>query len=441
MPDITTLAEEISGALPGAVAETKFTVGELTITVEAARILDVLGSLPRAGANIKILVDLCGVDWPVRAKRFDVVYHFLSLTRNLRIRVKAQVAEGEAIKSCVGIYPAAGWFEREASDMYGIAFKDNPDLRRILTDYGFSGYPLRKDFPLTGYVELRYDDELKRVVISEESCLALYLKEISKNKTLSLEEEAGLAVMIRNGERKSLERLVNANLRFVVSVCRNYQNQGLPLSDLINEGNLGLIRAAKRFDEKKNFKFISYAVWWIRQAILQALAEQSRIIKLPLNRVGTIHKIGKTQSKLEQKYRRAPNVEEIARELSIDEGEVRETIKIGNTHMSLDAPLKQGEDSKLIDVLQDENQERPDDGVMDVSLQQEIEKTLDTLSDREKEVVKLYFGIGEETAHTLEEIGQRFNLTRERVRQIKEKALRRLKHCSRSKRLKVYRSM
>jgi RNA polymerase primary sigma factor len=277
--------------------------------------------------------------------------------------------------------------------------------------------------------------------LSEESCLALYLKEISKNKTLSLEEEANLAIRIRVGERKSLERLVKANLRFVVSVCRNYQNQGLPLSDLINEGNLGLIRAAKRFDEKKNFKFISYAVWWIRQAILQALADQSRIIKLPLNRVGTIHKIGKTQCKLEQKYRRQPNVEEIARELSIDENEVRETIKIGNTHMSLDAPLKQGEDSKLIDLLHDESLERPDDSIMDVSLQKEIEKTLDTLSEREKDVVKLYFGIGEETAHTLEEIGQRFNLTRERVRQIKEKALRRLKHCSRSKRLKVYRNL
>jgi RNA polymerase primary sigma factor len=277
--------------------------------------------------------------------------------------------------------------------------------------------------------------------LSEESCLALYLKEISKNKTLSLEEEADLATRIRVGERKSLERLVKANLRFVVSVCRNYQNQGLPLNDLINEGNLGLIRAAKRFDEKKNFKFISYAVWWIRQAILQALADQSRIIKLPLNRVGTIHKIGKTQCKLEQKYRRQPNVEEIARELSIDENEVRETIKIGNTHMSLDAPLKQGEDSKLIDLLRDESLERPDDGIMDNSLQQEVEQTLDTLSEREKDVVKLYFGIGEETAHTLEEIGQRFNLTRERVRQIKEKALRRLKHCSRSKRLKVYRNL
>lgn len=277
--------------------------------------------------------------------------------------------------------------------------------------------------------------------ISEESSLALYLKEISRNKTLSLEEEAVLAVRIREGDRKALEKLVKANLRFVVSVCRNYQNQGLPLSDLINEGNLGLIRAARRFDEKKNFKFISYAVWWIRQAILQALAEQSRIIKLPLNRVGTIHKIGKTQSKLEQKLKRLPMLEEIAQELQIDIEEVQETIKIGNTHMSLDAPLQQGEDAKLLDMLQDENQERPDNGVLDVSLQEEIDKTLDTLSEREKEVVKLYFGIGEDTAHTLEEIGQRFNLTRERVRQIKEKALRRLKHCSRSKRLKIYRSL
>jgi RNA polymerase primary sigma factor len=279
----------------------------------------------------------------------------------------------------------------------------------------------------------------KNQFLTEENSLALYLKEIGKNKTLPVEEEAQTAVKIRKGDRKALEKLVKANLRFVVSVARNYQNQGLPLSDLINEGNLGLIRAAKRFDEKKNFKFISYAVWWIRQAILQALAEQSRIIKLPLNRVGTIHKIGKAQSRLEQKYRRVPNVEEIARELKIDEEEVQETIKIGNSHMSLDAPLQQGEDSKLLDLLQDEDQELPDDGVMEISLQEEINQTLDTLTNREKEVIKLYFGIGEETAHTLEEIGQRFNLTRERARQIKEKALRRLKHSSRSQRLRVYR--
>ncbi len=280
----------------------------------------------------------------------------------------------------------------------------------------------------------------KTQFLPEEGSLALYLREIGKNKSLSLEDEAKLAVKIRKGDKKALEKLVNANLRFVVSVARNYQNQGLPLSDLINEGNLGLIRAAKRFDEKKNFKFISYAVWWIRQAILQALAEQSRIIKLPLNRVGTIHKIGKMQSKLEQKFRRLPNVEELAEELKIDISEVRETIKIGNSHMSLDAPLQHGEDSRLMDVLQDEDQLLPDNGLMEVSLQDEISKTLDTLSEREKEVVRLYFGIGEETSHTLEEIGQRFNLTRERARQIKEKALRRLKHSSRSKRLLAYRS-
>lgn len=272
--------------------------------------------------------------------------------------------------------------------------------------------------------------------ISEESCLALYFKAISKNKPLTLAEEAVLAVRIRKGERKALETLVKANLRFVVSVSRNYQNQGLPLSDLINEGNLGLIRAAKRFDEKKNFKFISYGVWWIRQAILQALAEQSRIIRLPLNRVGTIHKIAKTQMKLEQKYRRLPNAEEIARDLGLDESDVSETLKIGNTHLSLDAPMQQGEDARLIDLLRDDNQEQPDDCITDISLQEEIEKTLDTLSEREKEVIKLYFGIGKDMAHTLEEIGQHFNITRERVRQIKEKSLRRLKHSSRSLRLK-----
>jgi RNA polymerase primary sigma factor len=276
--------------------------------------------------------------------------------------------------------------------------------------------------------------------LPEEGALALYLKEIGKNRSLTVEEEAKLAVKIRKGDRRALETLVKANLRFVVSVARNYQNQGLPLSDLINEGNLGLIRAARRFDEKKNFKFISYAVWWIRQAILQALAEQSRIIKLPLNRVGTIHKIGKMQSKLEQKFRRLPNVEELAAELNIDESEVQETIKIGNSHMSLDAPLQHGEDSRLMDILQDDDQVQPDNGLMEVSLQEEITNTLETLSEREKEVVRLYFGIGEETSHTLEEIGQRFNLTRERARQIKEKALRRLKHSSRSKRLLAFRS-
>jgi RNA polymerase primary sigma factor len=279
----------------------------------------------------------------------------------------------------------------------------------------------------------------KNQFLTEENSLALYLKEIGKSRTLNIEEEASIGVRIRNGDRGALEKLVTANLRFVVSVARNYQNQGLPLSDLINEGNIGLIRAAKRFDEKKNFKFISYAVWWIRQAILQALAEQSRIVKLPLNRVGTIHKIGKAQCRLEQKYRRLPALDEIAVELCLSENDISETLKIGNNHMSLDAPLIHGEESSLVDLLCDDNQELPDDGVVGISLNAEINETLEMLSEREKEVVKLYFGIGEETAHSLEEIGERFNLTRERVRQIKEKALRRLKHSSRSQKLKVYR--
>ena len=280
----------------------------------------------------------------------------------------------------------------------------------------------------------------KTQFMTEESSLAIYLREIGKNRNLTPAEEAEVAIRIRKGEKTALEKLVKANLRFVVSVARNYQNQGLPLSDLINEGNLGLIRAAKRFDEKKNFKFISYAVWWIRQAILQALAEQSRIIKLPLNRVGTIHKIGKMQGKLEQQYRRMPNVEEIANELKITENDVKETIKIGNSHMSLDAPIQDGQDSKLIDVFVDANQEQPDYEVMERSLKAEVDKTLQTLTERERKVLKMYFGIGDETAHTLEEIGKRFSLTRERARQIKEKAIGRLKRSSRSKSLMAYRT-
>ncbi len=281
----------------------------------------------------------------------------------------------------------------------------------------------------------------KNQFLAEENSLALYFKEISKNKTLPAEEEAQTALRIHAGDGKALQKLVTANLRFAVSVARNYQNQGLPLSDLIHEGNLGLIRAAKRFDETKNFKFISYAVWWIRQAILQALAEQSRIVRLPLNRAGTIHKIGKAQRKLEQKYRRTPTVDEIARELKIGEEEVRETMRIGNSHLSLDAPLRQGEDGNLLDVLQYETQELPGDGVTEISLRHEINQSLDTLTCREKEVIKLYFGIGGQTALSLGQIGQRFDLTRERIRQIKQKALRRLRHSSRSRRLKTDRML
>jgi RNA polymerase primary sigma factor len=273
--------------------------------------------------------------------------------------------------------------------------------------------------------------------VSEENSLGLYFKEISKIKSLSIEEETLMAVLIGKGDRKALEKLVMANLKFVVSVARNYQKQCLPLSDLINEGNLGLIRAAKRFDGKKNFKFISYAVWWIRQAILQALAEQSRIIRMPLNRVGTIYKISKAQSMLEQKYCRLPTPEEIALELNLNGDDVKETIQIGNSHLSLDAPITKDVDSTLLDILQADDQELPDEGFAEISLQEDINKILETLTDREKEVIKLYFGIGEETAHTLEEIGNRFNLTRERARQIKEKAIRRLRHPSRSLGLKV----
>lgn len=272
----------------------------------------------------------------------------------------------------------------------------------------------------------------------EEGTLGLYLKEIARHKSLSAKEEAEAAVRIRKGDRKALEKLVKANLRFVVSVARNYQNQGLPLSDLINEGNIGLIRAAYRFDEKKNFKFISYAVWWIRQAILQSLANHSRIVKMPLNRVATIHRVGKTRARLEQKYRRLPNDRELADELGIDEQEVADTMKIGNTHASLDAPLAGGRDGSLLDIMADGEQERPDDSVLQISLNQQIDKLLDTLNERERKVVRMYFGIGEETTYTLEEIGERANITRERVRQIKDAALEKLRRSNYSRRLRKH---
>jgi RNA polymerase primary sigma factor len=277
-------------------------------------------------------------------------------------------------------------------------------------------------------------------IATNDASLGIYLKEISKHKSLSTAEEAEFAKRIHKGDQRALEKLVKANLRFVVSVARNYQNQGLPLADLINEGNLGLIRAAKRFDEKKNFKFISYAVWWIRQAILQALAEQSRIIKLPLNRVGTIHKIGKTQSSLEQKLQRMPNCREIANELQLKEKDVNDTIKIGNSHVSFDAPVLDENDSKLIDVFVDKQQDQPDKDLLDWSLRHELDKSLNMLTPREKDVLKMYFGIDYGVCHTLEEIGNRFQLTRERARQIKEKAIKRLKNSVRYDILSVYRT-
>jgi RNA polymerase primary sigma factor len=272
----------------------------------------------------------------------------------------------------------------------------------------------------------------------EDRSLDLYLREIGETPLINAQQEVELAKRIKLGDQDALERLTKANLRFVVSVAKQYQNQGLSLADLINEGNIGLIKAAKRFDETRGFKFISYAVWWIRQAILQALAEQSRIVRLPLNRVGTLHKIGKISSSLEQEYGREPSPDEIAKELELSAVEVSDTLKISNSHLSLDAPFSVSEDNSLMDVLEDEFQPAPDEDLLSESLRLEIERALDSLSPREAEVINLYFGLNSEKALTLEEIGARFNLTRERVRQIKEKAIRRLRHASRSKSLRAY---
>ncbi|MCK9210589.1 MAG: sigma-70 family RNA polymerase sigma factor [Ignavibacteriaceae bacterium] len=278
----------------------------------------------------------------------------------------------------------------------------------------------------------------KQYTNRESQSLDKYLQEIGKVSLLNPEQEIELAIRIKKGEQLALEQLTKANLRFVVSVAKQYQNQGLSLGDLINEGNLGLIKAAKRFDETRGFKFISYAVWWIRQSILQALAEQSRIVRLPLNRVGALNKIGKAYSNLEQEYEREPSAAELATELEMDVNEVADTLKISGRHVSMDAPFAQGEDNRLLDVLQNDQHPQPDQTLMTESLKAEIERALSTLTEREAEVIKLYFGLNKEHSLTLEEIGERFNLTRERVRQIKEKAIRRLRHASRSKNLKAY---
>ncbi len=278
----------------------------------------------------------------------------------------------------------------------------------------------------------------KQYTNRESQSLDKYLQEIGKVDLLTPDQEIELAIRIKKGDQSALEALTKANLRFVVSVAKQYQNQGLSLGDLINEGNLGLIKAAKRFDETRGFKFISYAVWWIRQSILQALAEQSRIVRLPLNRVGALNKIGKAYSNLEQEYEREPSAAELAQELEMDVNEVADTLKISGRHVSMDAPFAQGEDNRLLDVLQNDQQPNPDFGLMTESLKMEIERALSTLTEREAEVIRLYFGLNKEHSLTLEEIGERFNLTRERVRQIKEKAIRRLRHASRSKNLRAY---
>ncbi|CAI8307114.1 MAG: RNA polymerase sigma factor SigA [Polaribacter sp. SA4-10] len=278
----------------------------------------------------------------------------------------------------------------------------------------------------------------KQVTNRETASLDKYLQEIGKVDLITADEEVELAQLIKAGDQGALEKLTKANLRFVVSVAKQYQNQGLTLPDLINEGNLGLIKAAKRFDETRGFKFISYAVWWIRQSILQALAEQSRIVRLPLNKIGSINKINKMYAFLEQENERPPSAEEIAKKLDMTVNDVKESMKNSGRHVSMDAPLIEGEDSNLYDVLNSGESPNPDRKLLHESLRIEINRALETLTPREADVVKLYFGLGEHQPMTLEEIGETFDLTRERVRQIKEKAIRRLKHTSRSKILMTY---
>ncbi|GAO30522.1 RNA polymerase sigma factor RpoD [Geofilum rubicundum JCM 15548] len=264
-----------------------------------------------------------------------------------------------------------------------------------------------------------------------------YLQEIGREELISVEEEVELAQRIKKGDQAALEKLTRANLRFVVSVAKQYQNQGLSLPDLINEGNLGLIKAAEKFDETRGFKFISYAVWWIRQSILQALAEQSRIVRLPLNQVGSLNKINKAYSKFEQEHERKPSPEELADQLELPADKVADTLRVAGRHISVDAPFVEGEDNSLLDVLVNSDSPNADRALINESLAKEIERALATLTERESDIIKLFFGIGCQEM-TLEEIGERFGLTRERVRQIKEKAIRRLRHTSRSKLLKSY---
>jgi len=278
----------------------------------------------------------------------------------------------------------------------------------------------------------------KSITNRETASLDKYLQEIGKEELISAEEEVILAQKIKAGDTVALEKLTKSNLRFVVSVAKQYQNQGLSLPDLINEGNLGLIKAAQRFDETRGFKFISYAVWWIRQSILQALAEQSRIVRLPLNQVGSLNKIKKESSKLEQLYERAPSADELAKSLDLSEDKIKESLRISTRHVSVDAPLVQGEEGSLLDVFINEDLPDTDDSLIYESLSKEIQRSLATLSEKERDIINLYFGIGLNHGLTLDEIAIKFDLTRERVRQIKEKAIRRLKKNSRSKLLKSY---
>ena len=277
----------------------------------------------------------------------------------------------------------------------------------------------------------------KSITNRESASLDKYLQEIGREELISVEEEVELAQRIRKGDQEALEKLTKANLRFVVSVAKQYQNQGLSLPDLINEGNLGLIKAAEKFDETRGFKFISYAVWWIRQSILQALAEQSRIVRLPLNQVGSLNKINKALAKFEQDFERLPSPDELSDMLDIPRDKILDTLRVSGRHVSVDAPFVEGEDNSLLDVLVNSDSPNADRGLVNESLNKEIERALSTLTERERDIVKDFFGIGTPEM-TLEEIGEKFGLTRERVRQIKEKAIRRLRHSNRSKLLKSY---
>ena len=277
----------------------------------------------------------------------------------------------------------------------------------------------------------------KSITNRESASLDKYLQEIGHEELLSVDEEVELAQKIKKGDRRALERLTRANLRFVVSVAKQYQNLGLSLPDLINEGNVGLIKAAEKFDETRGFKFISYAVWWIRQSILQAIAEQSRIVRLPLNQVGSVNKINRELNKFEQEHERRPSVDEIAARIDLPEEKIEEAMKANNRHVSMDAPFVEGEDNSLLDVLADNDMPMADKALVQESLRKEIDRAIDLLNDREQKVVRAFFGIGSPEM-TLEEIGDKYNLTRERVRQIKEKAIRRLRHNTKNKLLKTY---
>ena len=290
---------------------------------------------------------------------------------------------------------------------------------------------------LNNIIDMRQLKITKSITNRESASLDKYLQEIGKEELISVEEEVELAQRIKKGDQEALEKLTKANLRFVVSVAKQYQNQGLSLPDLINEGNLGLIKAAEKFDETRGFKFISYAVWWIRQSILQALAEQSRIVRLPLNQVGSLNKINKAFARFEQEHERTPSAEELANELELPKEKVTDTLRVAGRHISVDAPFADGEDNSLLDVLVNTDSPNADRGLINESLATEVERALEILTERERDIIRYFFGIGC-SEMTLEEIGEKFDLTRERVRQIKEKAIRKLRQSSRSSLLKSY---